>query len=82
MNMEGLGTVLSELERSTVNAKDLSELGNALFRAEYALMTGTLTQAEYEGLRELGAARRATLLKRLRMEEGLMWVTSRKRGHP
>ena len=82
MNMEGLGTVLSELEWSTVNAKDLSELGNALFRAGYALMTGSLTQPEYQRLRELGAARRAALIKRLRMEEGLMWAMSRRKERP
>lgn len=74
--------MLRELEWSIVNAKDLSELGNALFRAGYELMNGNLSQGEYERLRELGTARRAAMIKKLRMEEGLRWVMSRSRGHP
>jgi hypothetical protein len=80
--MEGSGTVLSELEWSTINAKDLSELGNALFQAGYALMTGTLTQGEYERLRELGKARRAAFVKKLRMQERLSWAMSRRKERP
>ena len=64
-------TVLRKLEQGIMKAEDLSELGNALFRAGDELMNGDLTQGEYERLRELGTARRAALIKKLRMEGGI-----------
>ncbi len=61
--------MLREIEESIVRAKDLSELGNAVFRAGCGRMDGNLRLVEWEGLRELGAAKRVALIKNLPKEE-------------